>query len=101
MATRLQLNALLCSILGSNHCYFQPPETLKMEYPAIVYRLDDIENLHADNGVYASKKRYSITLIDKNPDNANVDKIIALPTCRFDRHYRSDNLNHYVFTIYY
>ncbi len=72
-----------------------------MKYPAIVYGLDDIENTFADGGVYLSKKQYAVTVIDKNPDNELVDKVAALPTCRFGRHYKSDNLNHYVFSLYF
>ena len=72
-----------------------------MNYPAIVYALEDIENTFADDGVYLSRKKYLITVIDKNPDNVFVDKVAALSTCRFERHYTSDNLNHYVFIIYF
>ena len=53
---RLELHELLCGLLGSRHVYFQPPESVKMRYPAIVYNLDYIENKHADDGVYLSKK---------------------------------------------
>lgn len=30
-----------------------------------------------------------------------IDIVAKLPTCRFVRHYKSDNLNHYVFTLYF
>jgi hypothetical protein len=30
-----------------------------------------------------------------------VDDILALPYCQFDRSYVSDNLNHFVFTLYF
>ena len=101
MANRLDLQALLESLLGSRNVYFQPPESKKIEYPAIVYALDDIENTFADDGVYLSHKKYSVTVINKDPDNIFVDKLAALPTCRFERHYTSDNLNHYAFNIYF
>lgn len=101
MANRLDLQALLEDLLGSRNVYYQPPESVKMNYPAIVYALEDIENTFADDGVYLSHKKYLITVIDKNPDNVFVDKVAALPTCRFERHYTSDNLNHYVFIIYF
>ena len=101
MATRLMLHELLCQILGSSNVYFQPPESVKMVYPAIVYGLNDIDNSFANDGIYLSKKQYSVTVIDKNPDSLFVDKIISLPTCKFNRHYKKDNLNHYVFTLYF
>ena len=44
---------------------------------------------------------YMLTYIDKDPNSKNVEKISNLPYCEFDRFYTSDNLNHYIFTIYY
>lgn len=101
MASRHNLQLSLEQILGSRNVYFQPPESIKMKYPAIVYELEDIDNAHADNGVYSSKKQYSVTVIDADPDSAIVDKVGHLPTCRFERYYTSENLNHWSFLLYY
>lgn len=101
MADRLFLQAQLEELLGSRNVYFQPPESVKMNYPAIVYALDDLKNAHADDGVYLSYKRYSVTVIDKDPDSMLVERIAALPTCRFNRHYKNDNLNHWNYSIYF
>lgn len=101
MNNRIKLHELLCEAIGSRQVYFQPPESVKMKYPAIVYSRNRIDNEHADDGVYIQSPSYSITVIDKNPDSEIVDSISLLPRCRFDRHYISDNLNHDVFTIYY
>ena len=98
---RLELHRILCEILNSHNVYFQPPENLKMEYPAIKYERDDISNTYADNKVYFSKRRYSVTVIDKDPDSIFVGRVSALPTASFNRHYKSDNLNHDVFTLYF
>lgn len=101
MNNRNKLHELLCETLGSRQVYFQPPESVKMKYPAIVYSRNRIDNEHADDGVYIQSPSYSITVIDKNPDSEIVENISLLPRCRFDRHYISDNLNHDTFTIYY
>lgn len=101
MASRLSLHTQLENILGERNVYFQPPESIKMNYPAIVYALEDIENTHADNGVYLSHKQYSVTVIDKNPDSQFVDMVAKLPTCQFNRHYKSENLNHWNFSLYF
>lgn len=101
MASRLELQTLLESLLGSRNVYFQSPASVMMKYPAIVYSVDDIENTHANNGVYAQMKAYSITIIDEDPDSELIDKISRLPLCAFDRHYVADNLNHDVFTLYF
>lgn len=101
METRLELHDILCGILGTSHVYFQPPESVKMQYPAIVYSRDDIENEHANNGVYIQSTAYQVIVIDRDPDSDIVKKVSMLPKCSFDRHYNSDNLNHDVFTIYF
>lgn len=101
MASRPNLQTVLEDILGSRNVYYQPPESIKMKYPAIVYSRKNIDNLHADNSVYKQSNAYELTVIDKNPDSEIVEKISRLSTCKFDRHYKSDNLNHDVFTLYY
>lgn len=101
MSNRLKLHELLCEALGSRQVYFQPPESVKMKYPAIVYSRNRIDNEHADDDVYMQSPSYSITVIDKNPDSEIVERVSRLPMCRFDRHFTADNLNHDTFTIYY
>ena len=101
MASRLKLQTMLEELLGSRNVYFQPPSSVKMSYPAIVYSRKLIDNEHADNTVYKQSFAYDLTIIDKNPDSDISMKISKLPKCRFDRHYVSDNLNHYVFTLYF
>ena len=101
MTTRVDLQNVLEELLGSRNVYYQPPESLKMNYPAIVYARKTIDNSYANNSVYKQNYAYEITVIDKNPDSEIVNKISKLPTCRFDRHFKSDNLNHDVFTLYY
>ncbi len=101
MATRLELHEQLCKILATRNVYFQPPESIKINYPAIVYAFDNISKKHADDGVYICHKRYTVTLIDPNPDSKFVDKILALPFCEYRRFYKTNNLNHYQFSLYF
>lgn len=101
MSNRTNLQAMLERILGSRNVYYQPPETVKISYPAIVYMKDDIDSKYANDKKYLNTKRYEIIVIDKKPDNEAVDKILELPLSSFDRHYTSDNLHHDVITLYY
>ena len=101
MASRLELQTLLEKILESQNVYFQSPSSNKMKYPAIRYSLNSIDNTHANDDVYNQSKSYSITLIDFDPDSIFVDKLSKLQKCRFDRFYTADNLNHWVFTLYF
>ena len=101
MASRPNLQIELEELLGSKNVYYQPPASVQMKYPAIVYSRKDIENTFADNIVYNQSHSYEVIVIDQDPDSVFVEKISKLPTCRFDRHYTADNLNHDVFTLYY
>lgn len=101
MNRREELHEILCEALGSRNVYFQPPESINMKYPAIVYSRDDIDNSFANDSVYMQSLAYSVTVIDSDPDSEIVAKVSRLPRCQYDRHYKADNLNHDMFTIYY
>ena len=69
MASRLNLQTELETILGSRNVYYQPPESVKMKYPAIVYSRKNIDNIFADDTVYTQNHAYELTVIDPNPDS--------------------------------
>lgn len=99
--SRVDLQYLLEGILGSRYVYFQPPESIKLKYPCIVYERSDIRTVKADNLKYTVQKRYTVTYISEDPDSDVPDKLIQLPYCSFDRHFISGNMNHDVFDLYY
>lgn len=101
MVRRLKLQEVLEKVLNNKNVYFQPPEAKKMNYPCIRYDLSDIDLTYANNQIYTKKKRYTLILIDRDPDSEFVDKLSDLPMCRFDRFYTADNLNHWSFELYY
>lgn len=101
MAQRLELQTLLVALLESDHVYFQPPPTVKMKYPCIIYKRDRVVAEFADNKPYKNKKRYQVTVVDPNPDSAIPEKVAALPLCSYDRFYTADNLNHDVFNLFF
>ena len=101
MSSRLLLQALLEILLGSTSVYFQPPESIQLSYPCIIYQRSSIRTDYANNSPYSLRKEYTIIIIEKDPDSVLPDVIAALPTARHDRYYTADNLNHNVFTIFY
>lgn len=100
MGSRLELHEELCVILGTRNVYFQPPSSVVMKYPAIVYSRRRIDNTSANNNVYKQDDSYELTVIDQDPDSDIVRKISKLPMCRHDRHFKNDGLNHDTFTLY-
>ena len=101
MDQRLELQGILEDILGSENVYFQPSENIRMSYPCIVYSLSSDTVLRADNELYFRKKRYSIQIIDRNPDSPFPDVIAAQPLCSFERFFIADGLNHFQFSLFY
>lgn len=99
--TRIEFQSLLEELLNSRQVYFQPPETVKMSYPAIVYKLSNIDDIFANNSAYDQRRMYEVIVIDRSPESEAAEKILRLPFCSFARSYRSENLNHFVFNIYF
>lgn len=101
MASRLELQSKLEELLESKNVYYQPPESIKMEYPAIVYSKANIRSRFANNAAYSFSDSYDVSVISKRPDHPVIRKLLALPYCSYDRHYKADNLNHDKLTLYW
>lgn len=102
MATRLELHEEFCSFLGSRNVYFQPPESKRLEFPCVVYELDQIDLMQADDRNYVGQRKYVVTYIYYAPDSPLVDRFLMhFPKSRHDRHFTSDNLNHDVYEVYW
>ena len=102
MGHRFDLHAILTQLIGdSGRAYFQPRQDIALSYPCIVYERDDSYVEYADNVKYGHKKRYQITVIDRNPDSPIVEAVEELPYTRYDRFFITDGLNHTVFQTYF
>lgn len=99
MRTRLELHSELVKILGSRNVYFQPPENLRRQYPAIVYERSALRSANGDNEKYLKWHQYQITVIDPNPDSDIVSKMEDFPFTRYVRHFTTEGLNHDVFQV--
>lgn len=102
MASRLELQRELETLLGSRNVYFQSPKSGSMKYPCIRYSLSDIDHKRANNRIYGSINKYEVIIMDLDPDSEIHTKLLEhFQTCSFERFYVSDNLNHFVCTLYY
>jgi len=99
--SRTKLHKILKDTSGLERVYFQPPATIKMEYPCIVYSLVSRDTKFADNLPYSNKKRYKIMCMDTDPDSEIADKIATLPYCITETRYTVDNLYHDVLYLYF
>lgn len=100
--SRATLHSTLVSAFGSEKVYYQPPETIKLTYPCIVYNKDSMTLRHADDRMYNGLDHYTITIITRDPDSTSyMDVLNALEYCRYDRTYVADNLYHFAISTYY
>ena len=99
---RKEFGNKLREILGSPNVYFQPPESIKMKYPCIVYHNHGEHKRNANDKMYLFTRAYDVTVIDPNPDSEIPSRLReAFPYCRYQRHFTIDNLNHETFVIYF
>lgn len=108
---RIEFHATLTDLLRSavptnlagepTRAYFQPPPTVMLKYPCIVYSRSLTAPNHADDMLYKFRQCYSVTYIDPNPDSDVHDALLALPYCQYDRHFTQDNLHHDMYYIYH
>lgn len=102
MARRLNLHEELTEELGIEYCYFQPPESIKIHYPCVIYKMDTGDTQFADDKPFLFRRRYELIIVSKDPDEELVDTIAYhFPMSRFGRFYTKDNLNYWTFQIYY
>lgn len=102
MGSRLTLHNELKMLLGSDNCYFQPPESMKLKFPCIVYHKYGISSKYADNKAYNNRWQYTITFITSDSDTDFPEKLLEhFQNCRMDRRFTSNNMYHNVFTLYY
>src|SRR4051794_12566493 len=97
--SRLQLHSLLEEI--TECVYFQPPPKDQVEYPCLLYARDESSVSYANNELYRHAKRYQVTVVDRDPDSTLPDQVEQLPYCAFVRAFPADDLNHWVFDLYF
>lgn len=100
-ARRLELHEILCELLGNRNVYYNPPETVKMQYDAIRYSLGKPEARFANDKRYSHLKCYELIVISRSSDPDVVDSILELPYTSMGKPYTADGLSHYPITIYY
>ena len=97
---RLQFQAKLRT-LAPKAWYQKPPEN-KMTYPCFVYKNATPTVIRADNRAYLFVPRYEVLYISQTENEQIEEEMVnTFPHCDVGRHYISDQLHHYVFTVSY
>jgi len=99
MGTRAQLQTDLMVLC--DNVYYQTPESMKLVYPCIRYTRNKLKTSHADNNPYKLLKGYSLTVMYTDPDDDLTDKVAMIQTASLETSYKSNNIYHDVYNIYY
>ena len=97
---RIELQQLF-ETFGAAEVYFQPPSNKAMVYPCIRYQPAAPSIQYADNKPHRNDPQYMVMIIDPDPDSAIAKLVASLPLCSFSRFYTADNLNHFVYNLYF
>ena len=84
-----------------SNVYFQPPGGHKLTYPCIVYSLNDLDSMYANNEVYHFDAKYSVQYMTRDPDDPAIFEIARIPTCRMSSSFTSDHVHHYQYNLWY
>ena len=97
---RAELHQQLATILGSSYVYYQPPESIKLQFPCVIYELSSKIGNYANDRRYYTGTGYTLTLVTATIDDPRCSLLEQLKYCKFNRYYASEGLHHYVYTIY-
>ena len=113
MSRRNELHEKFEEFLGNKNVYFNPPKSLMLQYPCIVYNRESTMVKYANDDPYLLFQPYSVTLICKSvdegepwytegSDDALYRRFLkSFRKCSHDRHFVSDGLSHDVFKLWY
>lgn len=77
--------------------HYQPPSSIHLTYPCIIYELDGINSIFADNKVYIGHSKFNVTYITKDADSHIPKQIVDLVKYgSIKRQFKQDNLYHTV-----
>ena len=97
-----ELRDLQEEILGYQHTYFEPPESVRMKYDAVVYQRTGYDTVKANDKNYIVRDQYQVMVISRDAETALPKAILEhFSYCSPGRPTVTDNLYHFPFTIYY
>lgn len=98
---RLELQARLEELPRVRRVYWNPPESIQLVYPCIIYNYAKIDVHHADNKAYIKRRRYEITIIDRDTTSIIPEALEeSFQYWAQEQVFANDNIGHWVYSIY-
>lgn len=97
-----ELRLLQIEVLGYQHTYFEPPESVRLTYDAVVYNRTGYDVKRADDRGYTVRDQYQVLVISRDAETELPKAILEhFPYCSPGRPTVTDNLYHFPITIYF
>lgn len=98
--TRIELHKELEEAFGCK-AYYQPPESLKLTYPCIVYAIERFETRKANNANYLINERYKVSYLHKDVDDSTVKSVLRIfNKMSHAQHYKTNGVYNDVYYLY-
>lgn len=102
MSNRLILEEKLRGILGNDNVYFQPPSSIKLHYPCIIFELTRTNVARADNTAYKLINEYHLKHLFRSLKNEKKDALLSeFMMISHDNRFIADGLYNDEFTLFY
>lgn len=100
---RIDLHNMIKSLTPTGwNIYFQPPESIKLSFPCIIYGRGEIDAKYADDKMYVGKRAYNVQIISRDPECTLAETLMMnISGCKSTGLSVIDNLYHDNLTIYY
>ena len=95
---------ILYTINNTKNVYYDPPTSIQMKFPCFRFNMNNTDVKFADNFAYLRTKRWTVTYITR--DVEDIDPVVkgmldTFKYCSQETQFKSDNLQHVVFNLYY
>lgn len=86
-----------------SNVYFEPPESVKLKYPCILYYADAPFRNHGNNTTYITRHKFNVTIKDRSALSTLPDRFEEVfgGDCNLDRHFVDGDLHQWSYTLYF
>ena len=96
---RLQLHQMLVDVFVGFTLYFNPQSKLILEYPCILYELQDLPVRHASNVAYSVGSVFKVTMMYVGQPPIDPKKMYTIRGASYATSFTKDDVTHVIFDV--
>lgn len=97
---RIELHHQLEQSFGVK-AYYQPPESMKLTYPCVVYSFETFNTRNANNMPFVINERYKVSYLHKNVDDSRCKAVLRdFDKITHTQHYVTNGVYNDIYYIY-